>query len=171
MASNLPGGGVSSGKGGITLTLVPPIEFILKQSGEFRHALDDLLPLWELFEPIMEEIETEQFDTEGHGSWPALAESTLRQKEGGAILVRTGELKASLTGAGAASTKTPKTMTWGTDVAYAHFHQTGGYVAGRPPQRQVIPDPFPPEDRQKLEAAMVTYVNLAARATFGRIAA
>lgn len=160
-------GGVSSGKGGVTLQLVPPIEFILKQTGAFRHALEDLLPLWELFEPVMEEIETEQFDSEGHGAWPGLAESTLRYKDGGSILVRTGELKASLTGSPAVQ-KSPKQMTYGSGVFYSTYHQTG---TPKMPQRQVIPDPFPPEDRQKLEAAMVTYVNLAARATFGRIAA
>jgi len=37
------------------------------------------------------------------------------------------------------------------------------------PQRQVIPDPYRVEDRRKVEAAMVTYINRAAKLTFGRI--
>ena len=58
-------------------------------------------------------------------------------------------------------------MSWGTDVPYAHFHQDGGSVAGRPPQRKVLD--IRVEDRRKLEAAMVTWINGVSRLTFGRI--
>jgi phage gpG-like protein len=155
-------GGVRSG-GGVTMQLVPPLSFILRQTGAFRAALMDLEPLWQMFRPIMEQIEQEQFATEGHGEWPPLAESTLRQKSGGEMLVQTGELKGSFS-----LTSSPKQAAWGTDVFYATFHQEG---TEKMPMRQVIPDPFRAEDRRKLEVAMVSYINAAARSTFGRIAA
>jgi phage gpG-like protein len=156
-------GGMSSGRGGVSMQLVPPLSFILRQTGAFRAALMDLEPLWALFRPIMAEVEQEQFESHGHGEWPPLAESTLRQKTGGEMLVQSGEMKDSFS-----LTSSARQAEWGTSVFYAAFHQDG---TTKMPQRQVIPDPFRAEDRRKLEGAMVAYVNAAARSTFGRIAA
>jgi phage gpG-like protein len=148
----------------------PPVEFILQQTGAFQAALLDLEVLWELFKPIMSEIEEQQFDSHGAGAWPSLSESTLEQKGRGGWpsdpLVRSGDLKNSLTDPGRAAQTGPTEMSYGTDVPYAGYHQDG---TSKMPQRQVISDPFRVEDRRKLEVAMVTYINRAAAATFGRI--
>lgn len=156
--------------GGVTVQIEPPLEFILRQTGAFQAALLDLEPLWELVKPIAASVEEEQFATQGEGAWPALSESTLAEKEAGGWpadpLVRTGSLKDSLTDPGLAADTGPRHMVYGTDVPYAIFHQEG---TSRMPQRQVVPDPYRVEDRRKVEAAMVTYINAAARETFGRI--
>lgn len=156
--------------GGITIEIEPPLEFILRQTGRFQEALLDLEPLWDLVEPIAAGVEEDQFDTQGQGAWPPLAETTLAEKERGGWpadpLIRTGDLKASLVDPGRASDKGPRHMIYGTDVEYAWFHQTG---TRKMPQRQVIPDPYRVEDRRKVEGAMVSYINAAARETFGRI--
>src|SRR4051812_28252858 len=171
MAGSVTGGGArATGRGGITMELEPPVEFILKQTGAFQAALLDLEILWDLFKPIMGEIEEQQFDSRGEGAWPALSESTLSQKSEGGWpadpLVRSGDLKASLTDPGRAAQTSPTEMSYGTDVPYAGYHQDG---TSKMPQRQVIADPFRVEDRRKLEVAMVTYINRAAAETFGRI--
>lgn len=151
----------------VSLTLNPPVGFILRQSGAFRAALDNLEPLWERFKPIMSAIEQEQFDSHGHGAWPPLAASTLRYKTGPDILVETGDLKASLIDPGRAARTSAREMVWGTDVAYAHFHQDGGSIAGRPPQRKVIDVRV--EERQRFEQATVQWVNEVAARTWGAI--
>ena len=156
--------------GGVTIQIEPPLEFILQQTGRFKAALLDFEPLWELVKPIAARVEEEQFDTQGQGAWPPLADSTLRIKAAGGWpadpLIRTGDLKASLVDPGRAADTGPRHMIYGTDTEYARFHQEG---TSRMPQRQVIPDPYRVEDRRKVEAAMVTYINRAARETFGRI--
>lgn len=155
--------------GGVTIQIEPPLEFILSQTGRFQEALLDLEPLWELVKPIAADVEEEQWDTRGMGEWPALADSTIRRKEGRwplDPLIRTGDLKSSLVDPGRAADSGPQHMIWSTDVDYARFHQEG---TSRMPMRQVVPDPFRVEDRRKVEAAMVTYINAAARLTFGRI--
>jgi phage gpG-like protein len=157
------------GSGGVKIAFQPPLEFILRQNTAFQRQLLILDDLWDRFKPLMSEFETEWFASEGEGSWPPLADSTLRQKTGSEMLVETGTLKRSLTDAGQAARTTARTMEWATDVAYAGFHQTGGYVPGRPPQRQVIPDPFPVEWRREFERETVNYVNAAAARTWGRV--
>jgi phage gpG-like protein len=153
----------------VSLQLEPPIGFILRQTGAFRMALENLLPLWRKFEPTMEKIVEEQFDSQGHGAWPGLAESTIEQKAAHGYpldpLVRTGALKDSFH----ALAMGAQQFVFGTEVPYAHWHQTGGYVAGRPPKRQEIPDPLPADERRKLEKDVVNYVNEAAARTFGAI--
>lgn len=151
----------------VQLTLSPPVGFILRQSGAFRAALENLEPLWERFKPIMSAIEQEQFESHGHGQWPPLAASTLRYKTGGDILVETGDLKSSLIDPGRAAQTSAHEMIWGTDVAYAHFHQDGGSIAGRPPQRKVID--VQAEQRQRFEQATVQWVNEVAARTWGAI--
>jgi phage gpG-like protein len=156
--------------GGVTIEIEPPIDFILRQTTEFQATLLDLEPLWELVKPIAAGVESDQFGTQGEGAWPPLAEATLARKAAGGWpedpLIRTGDLKASLTDPGRAADAGPRHMIYGTDVDYAIFHQEG---TSRMPARQLIPDPYRVEDRRRIEAAMVTYINAASRATFGRI--
>jgi phage gpG-like protein len=160
-----------TGRGGVTVAFDPPVEFILRQTGAFRRSLENLEPLWARVAPLMAEIEERWFDTGGDGSWPPLAESTLAQKARRGFpadpLVATGDLKDSLVDPARAGNVGPGYLAWETDVAYAGYHQDPS-TPGRPPQRQVIPDPFPVEDRRKIETAIVTWVNFAAE-TFGRI--
>jgi phage gpG-like protein len=165
-------GGVTSGAGGVTIHFRPPLEFIAKQAGSFGRRLRNLEPLWDRFEPILAQVEEEQFSTHGQGAWPPLAQSTLEQKSRHGWpsdpLVRTGSLKESLTNPGAAGDKGPMRFSYGTDVEYARYHQEG---TTKMPQRQVIPDPFRVEDRRKLEQEMVKWINSEAAKAFGRIAA
>ena len=59
--------------------------------------------------------------------WPPLAPSTLREKTRLGFplvpLVRTGALEKSLTDRQVAARITPQSMSWGTDVPYAKYHQ------------------------------------------------
>lgn len=172
MAAPVVSGGRSGAGGGVELRFVPPLSFIAKQAGAFGRQLRDLRPLWERFEPVMSEIERRQFDTQGDGAWPALSDSTLRQKAARGwpadTLVRTGDLKASLTDPGRAFTKGAMSAEWSTPVPYAGYHQDG---TTKMPQRQVIPDPIRAEDRRKFEREMVRWIDEVSARTFGRIAA
>lgn len=141
--------------------------------GRLRASLTDLVPLWERVGMTMAEVEAEWFLSEGEGSWPTLARTTLVDKSRiptlfgpEAILVRRGDLFESLTdpavameigqGRSSLGTFTKSSMSWGTDVRddrgreYAHFHQhldEAGQPSdyGRhPPERQVIEWPMSP---------------------------
>lgn len=165
------GGGVISGKGGgIKLIINPPVEFILKQSGAFQRALvSEMDRMYETFKPVLGAMEQEWFASNGQGTWPPLADSTVARKGHSTILVDTGDLKASITDPGRAMQIHGVEAEYGTDVEYAIYHQDGGYVAGRPPQRQVIPDPLPVDTRRELERLMVAWIDLLAAKTWGRI--
>jgi len=151
----------------VQIVLQPPVSFILRQSGAFRRALLDLTPLWGRFKTVMSEVEQERFDSQGYGDWPPLAASTLRRRGPGPILVQTGQLRDSLVNPAQAAQTTRSTMTWGTGVPYAHWHQDGGSIPGRPPQRVILD--IRTEDRRRLEQQMVGYVNDVAARTWGRI--
>jgi len=108
---------------------------------------DDVKDLREPFREIVKdfhEVEKKQFESEGgygSGGWDALSSSTLKQKERAGfpstIMVRTGELKDSLTGSnpGAIEEVKPLYLKVGTTVHYALYHQKG---RGRPPRRPLI---------------------------------
>lgn len=155
----------------ITIILEPPLEFILKQGGRFRRELEDMTGLWERFSFVMERVEQELFDSEGHGAWPPLADSTVLEKAAmgysDKMLVRTGDLMESLTDPTRAAAIFPLEMTWGTDVEYAHWHQDGGTIPGRPPKREILQ--LRVEDRRALEGEMVSWINEAAARTWGRV--
>jgi phage gpG-like protein len=160
---------VSGGGNLLTVELNPPSDFIARQDGAFRRALEDLGELWARFEPIMSDIEQTVFFESGPG-WEPLAESTARQKarEGwpAQIMVRTGRLEQSLIDPAAAADTAPMQMTWGTDVDYAHWHQTGGYKAGRPPQRKLID--IGVDERRRFERSMVGWINDVSARTWGQ---
>lgn len=162
--------------GGIVdIRLSPPLDFIEAQQGAFRMRLRDFTGLWERFSRTMTKIELDGFATEGHGEWPPLAESTLLDKERHGFppfpLIRTGELYQSLTEPQRAASIAPWSMTWGSDVDYAVYHQ--GFRPdgtptdpGRPPVRK--PLDLSVEDRRMLETDMVAWLNEVAAETFGR---
>lgn len=171
MAGPVTSGAALRKGNGVEIVLSPPIEFILKQSKSFqRQLVTDLPELFTMFGPVMGEIESEQWATEARGSWAPLAPSTVEQKarEGWPpdILVRTGDLRDSLTDPARALEVHLVEATYGTDVSYAGYHQDG---TDRMPARQVIPDPLPVDLRRKLEARMVFWINRIAARTFGRI--
>lgn len=156
----------------VSIRLEPPVGFIMRQSGAFRRALENLVPLWERFERTLVSIEQERFDTRGYGDWPALAASTLAQKAAHGFpldpLVRTGALRDSLTSFGhdqSASQKGPQQFVWGTSVPYAQYHQEDG--TPRMPQRKVLE--IRTEDRRRLESDQVTWLNEQVRLTWGRV--
>lgn len=169
MAKFIRAGGI------VDVQLSPPIEFIEEQHGRFRVALNDLTGLWRRFARTMAAIERDRFATEGHGDWPPLAPSTLIEKEREGFpwfpLIRTGRLYESLTDAELAMRMDPDTMTWGTDVPYAKYHQGFQDEAGaptepgRPPVRKVLD--LSVSDRRLLETDMVAWLNERARAAFG----
>src|SRR5215475_9439851 len=101
---------------GVTIEIEPPLDFILRQTGEFQAALLDLESLWELVKPEVARMEEEQFSTQAHGTWPPLAETTIMIKERGGYppdpLIRTGDLKASLVDPGRAADTGPRHMIW-----------------------------------------------------------
>jgi hypothetical protein len=161
--------------GGVTMTFQPPLEFIQAQQGLFRHLLEDLTSLWARFVPLIADMERRWFDSQGEGGWPPLAEATLERKraEGfSALPLRTddrqGSLYDTLVDPGLAAEPFGDRLVWSTGVPYAHWHQDGGSVAGRPPRRQVIPDPLPVEYRRQFEQATVSWLNEQAALAFGR---
>lgn len=141
--------------------------------------LDDFEQLWEDYALVMVQTEEEWFASEGGGTWPPLAPSTVRDKirDGypADTLIRTGDLLESLTdpavameigqGRSTLGTFTRNSMTWGTGREYAHFHQHSDPVTGeprdygsQPPERQVIPWPLPAHTQATLEAANEAFV-------------
>lgn len=164
-------GPVTTTKSGVRFVLRPPLEFIQRQVGEFRRELEDLDPLWDRFSEVLPDIFGRWFASHGDGEWPPLAESTIEQKSRLGYppdpLVRTGHLLDTLRDPNAAVERSPDQMSWGSEAEYAGYHQEGDGV----PQRQVIPDPFPAEDRRKLEQEMVEWLNEAMADTLGRVRA
>jgi hypothetical protein len=143
------------------------LEFIQRQSGAFSRALlTEMTMLWESFKPVMSGLEAEMWSSDGRGTWPPLAESTVRQKGHSTILVDTGALKASLIDPGTAMKISGTSAEWGTGIDYARYHQEG---TSKMPMRQVIPDPFPADTRQQLETLQVAWIDLLAAKTWGRI--
>ncbi len=161
---------VTTKGGGVQIVFRPPLEFIARQAGSFHRRLSDLDELWERFEPIMADIERDRFESEGHGEWPSLAQSTLDYKSRhgypSKILERTGSLRDSLIDPAAASKRGRSQLEWGSGVDYAAYHQLG---TPRMPKREVIG--IRVEDRQRFEKAMVGWLDDIAARSFGRIAA
>ena len=160
----------------VNMVFQPPLAFIARQQGHFRMLLGDLTGLWRRFIPLLSQMERRWFESHGEGAWPELAESTLERKRAAGFTLeplrtddRQGSLYDTLIDPGLAAAEGPNSLVWGTGVPYAHWHQDGGTVPGRPPKRQVIPDPLPVEYRRQFEAATVSWLNEAAAAAFGRL--
>jgi phage gpG-like protein len=92
------------------------------------------------------ELEARRFAAEGPG-WLPLAASTQQDRMYAGygpqhpIMVRTDTLALSLTKPGQEGSvyrEEPDGFFVGTNVPYAHWHQTGGTIAGRPPRRQLV---------------------------------
>jgi phage gpG-like protein len=150
----------------VTIHFEPPLVKIKHEADEFEREILDFNPLWDRIAPLMAEVELERWASDGFGSWPPLAESTIRQKGHGDILIDTYALLESLADPGqAVKHQDAQSMEYGTDIDYAHWHQDGGYKPGRPPQRVIldVPDAVMP----RFEAAAVEFVNEVAARSFG----
>lgn len=99
----------------------------------FSSRAVDLSPAFETIADEMQHWEADQFSSEGAflgTPWEPLAASTVRSKAARGlpldILVATGELRDSLTGAGSNAVRDigPNEMTFGTRVPYAVYHHS-----------------------------------------------
>lgn len=106
-------------------------------------ALDDASPAWEVIADSFARAERKQFRTEGgyaSGGWPALSPKyaawKARHYPGQPILVRTGDLRRSLTERPfGIEVIEPGRMRIGSDVDYGGYHQHGG---GSLPRRRPV---------------------------------
>lgn len=106
-------------------------------------------PVLAMIARSMREMEQSVFETAGHGDWPPLAESTLRQKarQGystapNAVLIASGELVTSLTSDGGDHIEhiSGDGLDFGTADPKAIFHMTGTSKMPARPPLQVRPD-------------------------------
>ena len=107
---------------------------------------DDLRPVWDELADRFVGLERRQFATEGlygSGGWaplsPRYAAWKARAYPGKTILRRTDALYESLTDRPlGVEVFEPGRMVIGSDVSYGAYHQLGGEVDGRPPQRRPV---------------------------------
>lgn len=112
------------------------VQLLELQFNDWIDKTEDLTPVFkELDREYALEIQ-KQFNTEGSYSghpWPGLSKSTRKARarmnygESGPILVRTGDLKNSLTrrdDVNAIRVVTPRMWQYGTKIPYAIFHQS-----------------------------------------------
>lgn len=102
----------------------------------------DAAPVLEVVANMLGEYEAAQFRSEGFGSWPALAPSTLASKARKGypprILYATGVLEESLVGDAttyAVRRVTPDELVYGTSLPYAQYHAHG---TSKMPQRNPV---------------------------------
>ena len=106
------------------------------QFSDWIDKTEDLSPVFDDLDREYEQEVRKQFQTQGAHSghpWPRLSDSTKKQRArlgygaDGPILVRTGDLKKSLTERGdinAIRVVTPRMWVYGTTIPYAIFHQS-----------------------------------------------
>jgi phage gpG-like protein len=127
----------------------------------FTEGLADYRPLWRAIEDDFYAAEQEQFRTEGTATgphWTALSPNYAKWKEtrfpGRLILERTGDLRRSLTDRqdpNALCIEERKTLTLGSRIPYASFHQQG---TSKMPARPVMaaPEDFQRRVREHIQA-------------------
>lgn len=101
----------------------------------FHEAIGDLLNGQRDWSPafrtmrdeVLEPGVQEQFGTSGHGTWAALAPSTVARKGNSMILIETGEMLGSFRtgGSGNVNEIGEQHFRWGSSLMRALFHQTG----------------------------------------------
>lgn len=106
-------------------------------------------PVMALIARSLREMEQEVFETAGHGDWPELAESTMRQKarEGystapNAVLIASGDLVTSLTSESPDHIEhiSDEGLDFGTADPKAGYHMTGTSKMPARPPIMVTPD-------------------------------
>jgi hypothetical protein len=95
--------------------------------GSLQNSISDWSPAFRDIGGILSQSVDEQFESQGHGEWQELAESTIRQKGHDTILFRNGGLRRSFQPGGADHVEniSPKSMQWGSTLGRALFMQTG----------------------------------------------
>ena len=128
---------------------LPGGEYLEKQMTSIATRSADLFPAYRAIITDMRRITASNFAANGPG-WPPLADSTVRTRvlhgsDPSKILRDTGVMFDSLMGSGPGAVEVLTTwgFLWGTDVAYAHWHQTGGFRrhasgAEWPPKREFV---------------------------------
>jgi phage gpG-like protein len=131
---------------------------ILRRSDHVK----DFRPAFRKIRDRLRQVARRQFATEGSygsGGWPDLAESTLARKRAAGqparILVATGALRDSLTGAGAGSIDlmTTHEMRFGSSVSYGKFHAKG---TRKMPRRSPIN--MPEAERRAILTELVRHI-------------
>jgi phage gpG-like protein len=118
-------------------------EQINRSIGRFLEGVSDFTPAFEEIAEDFLQVEAEQFASEGGyglaGRWlglsPTYAQWKAKNFPGAKILERTGALRDSLTSTGGPNVReiTPTTLSLGTKVPYAIYHQQGRGVPKRKP--------------------------------------
>lgn len=108
----------------------------------FAQKVADPTPVWEEIADRFVDLQRRNFDTEGaamSGGWDPLSPDYGRFKArafpGKGILVRSGELEESLAGTLGVREIDRNSMTVGTQISYAAYHQNG---TKRMPARRLI---------------------------------
>lgn len=108
---------------------------------DLAHKTGDLTPIWPAIAEIFYERERALFSSEGEGQWVQLSPSygawKSKHHPGLPLLVLTGNLRESMTGKGSPFSvyeTTPHSLSVGSSVPYAIFHQLGtSKMPARPP--------------------------------------
>lgn len=110
----------------------------------FRQRVEDPTPVWEGIADRFVELQQKNFDSQGatmSGGWSALSPKygawKAKHYPGRGILVRSGDLRESLASNLGVREFTRKSMTVGTQIPYASYHQNGTRTM---PARKLIGD-------------------------------
>ena len=158
-------------QGGFVLSFVVANDVQLERSfSRFADSIKDLRGAWMEIADDFRSGERQQFSSGGgfgSGGWASLAPATLSLKARHGypadILVRTGELRRSLTQKGGQHVEDiqPLQLRIGTDVDYAIYHQKG---TSRHPTRPPIQ--LPEEQKTRWHKAIHRYLVHAAKEAF-----
>lgn len=139
----MPTGLIFSGEGFDTFAMV--LE-------RYQHQADDLTPVWDKIADRFTELQGRNFDSEGatmSGGWTPLSPDYGKWKAthhpGKKILDLGGDLRESLAGKLGVRELTRKSMTVGTQIPYASYHQNG---TSKMPARRLIGDVPVPEQQE-----------------------
>ncbi|MGV2855426.1 phage virion morphogenesis protein [Glutamicibacter sp. AGC13] len=127
----------------------------------FSQRIEDPTPVWDGLADRFVELQKKNFSSQGStmsGGWSPLSPKYGAWKAthypGRPILVRTGELKDSLAGKLGIREFNRKSMTVGTQVAYAAFHQNG---TRHMPARRLIGD-IPVDEQREWAKVLQRYL-------------
>jgi hypothetical protein len=126
----------------VSVEILPGGKIFEGQLDLMKRRVVNFAPAFAVIDTLMLAYETRRFEQEGPG-WIPLAAATITRKASMPYqqILQRGEpghtegLKQSLTthGPGSLFQVTPLTLTMGTSVSYAHYHQTGDGVPKRRP--------------------------------------